>query len=380
MDAFWENLVLSFSRTNLLLASWFSTGLVLGYYLYLYYRYRDSGERLVLPMEEAPRGLSPAAARYVLKGGYDTDCLIVGLLNAVTKNVYTIKWYEEAFGVYLANKQLFLLLSSDEQAALSFRNGQPLNRLGISQKRSQFSHRAGLRMTEQLAVDTRKYLLPRLLLWGGGILGGVVLLLLSFVLFSPAYTYYALGYLVLIFPALFVLPLIVYMLIEIRNWPPIPMAFVFLIVPLFGLWQIDANWVWNYVESDAPHYIFPFVWPLFLVAVVFYFLLPSYTDEGLAVCREIGAFREYLVLRIADSDAMEISGGDIIAGDEEEDEEGDSAYLVPYLIGLEVPCKASHYFASLLTTTSGNFSGLASPTSWGRAGTWRGGSGDPRRP
>ncbi|MEM6263127.1 MAG: hypothetical protein AAGI38_11510 [Bacteroidota bacterium] len=310
-----------------------------GYYVWIFKRYYQPGKPSGLPREEPPHQLSPAASRYLWKHGFDLDCLLAGVMSAVVKDCYRIKWREKSFSIFLNKMGSLQKLSGDERAALSFSNRQMIERLGVGKKRNRFTRSAAERMSEYLTNNYRKYLLrvPLLICIGLGV-SLLLLLLASFLLTGSEFSIWAF-YCLLLIPISVAIGWGIHVAIKIQN---IGALMLMVVLALFMLVTI-----YN-VETYAGHFFLPAVLPLIGVHGLAYRFLPRYKPEGFEMQVEIQEFRQFLVQRSNKPRPLD----------------SNEYYLLPYFIALDIPFERQTYFQELLSEEKTQ-PGMALSAFWG---------------
>lgn len=297
--------------------------LVLAFYGLTGWYFRPRLKLSPIPRETPPEGISPAAARYIYQAGFDSNCLLAAVLNAAVKNCYRIAWSQASFSASMANYSLVHQLSRDEQAALSYHPACYLKRLIISRNKSKITDKAEDRMQQVLQQDYGAFLLNRKLM--SLIVGGLsaFLLMACVFLFARPVLSQMLLYVFLLVPLMFILFRAVYTLLKDKN-----------LNHVFEMIACLASVVTLMVMLDGPSTM-----PLSLAVLPFvgvnagaYWLLPKYTRKGARLYRSIVEFRHYLAEKIEYDPQLK----------------KEEAYLLPYLIALDVPFQNTAYFSELL--------------------------------
>jgi len=105
-----------------ILLLWLLTLGVLVYYLIAWARVgRDPPKGTIIPLFHPPKGMSPAAVRYVLKMGYDDTCLTANLISLAVKGYLRIV-QEDEDTYYLIGKEGNEKLTKDEAVLLAMRD------------------------------------------------------------------------------------------------------------------------------------------------------------------------------------------------------------------------------------------------------------------
>lgn len=321
-----EKLILTLSNSPLWLGIGICCLLLFGFYFYFYRKNNFEGSPSTIPREAPPKSLSPAVLRYIWRARFDTHCLLAGILSAVMKDVYRIKWRDESFSIYLNKMGTFQRLSGDERAALSFNNKNYLERLGIGKKKNQFVRRAAGRMEDYIDEKYGQYIFRKhhFLFIGLGFS-----ILIGFILnavFTDIPTVYVMSYWLFIVPLTAGLSYGAYYALKTKNWIALPMCVVFGIIGLIMAYHIEMS-----IAFD--HHLFPAIIPLLTLNLGFYTQLPNRKPAGEKLHVEIQEFRNYLTDKVS----------------HENDFEKSEYYLIPYLVALEVPFQNNEYFLSILS-------------------------------
>lgn len=299
--------------------------IIVAFYFCVYLIHHSKGAISIVPREEPPQEISPAAARFIYQGGFDSDCLLAGILNATVKNCYRINWRDDSFSIALVNHSLTNILSPEEKAALSYNPAFFLKRLGISKKKTKFTEKAEERMQKILLKEYGKFLVKRsLFILTGIILSALMIVALGF-LYIPLdiaeLARYVLFYLPMAAAAIFIFR----MSIQNQNWGLLPVSIVCLGFAIMGIIQMEGQ-----SNSFLSVAILPFV----LIHTSAWFVLPKYTREGFQLYIELKEFKHFLHARMQTNSVLS----------------EDEAYLLPYLIAFNIDFNNSHYFEPLLTT------------------------------
>lgn len=321
-----EKLILTLSNGPLWTGIGMSCLLLFGFYFYFYRKNNFAASPSDIPRETPPKSLPPAVVRYIWRPGFDARCLLSGVLSAVMKDVYRIKWRDESFSIYLNKMGAFERLSGDERAALSFNNKNYLERLGIGKKKNQFIRRAAGRMEDYIDEKYGKYLFKKHLLV---LIGLGFSLLTGFILnavFTDIPTIYTMAYFLFIVPLSVGLAYGAYYAVKTKNWIALPMCAVFGFVGLIMAYHIETS-----IAFD--HHLFPALIPLLAVNLGFYQKLPHRKPEGEKLHVQIMEFRNYLAEKVT----------------QEYDLEKSEYYLIPYLVALDIPFENNEYFSSIFS-------------------------------
>jgi hypothetical protein len=325
---FFKKLELFFSDSNLVIG-WLAGVVLLSlFYLFLYLRFRSGGVVSDIPREAPPRDLSPAAARYLWLEGFDSDCLIAGILSAVIKSCYSIIWRKDSFSIVLQNAELGRVLSGDERAALSFNNRQMLERLSISKHKNRFTNRAEGRMRIYLKKHYGSFLVNKWLFVGIGAAISLLFICLNIMLFDPQYYVEQLVYNLVLVPMLAAGILGGKFALQTQNY-------VGLVLPVvFGLLAVISM---TFMELSINRLFLIIPLPYLLIHIAAFRYLPGYTPEGRKFRIELDEFRNYLADKFQKHPALEET----------------ETYLLPYLVALEVQFVKNEYFSNLLTGVKG---------------------------
>lgn len=309
---------------------WFGIGisciLLVGFYVYFYRKNNFVGNPSDIPREAPPKSLSPAVLRYIWRPGFDPHCLLAGILSAVMKDVYRIKWRDDSFSIYLNKLGTFQRLSGDERAALSFNSKNYLERLGVGKKRNQFTRRAAGRMQDYIDEKYGRYIFRKhyFLLMGLGF--SILIAFILNAIYTDIPTVYVMGYFLFIVPLTAGLSYGAYYAIKIKNWVALPMCATFGFIGLIMAYHTETAIAFDY-------HLFPALIPLFAINLGFYQKLPQRKPDGEKLHVEIQEFRNYLADRVTQTDELEKS----------------EYYLIPYLVALDIPFENNEYFHSILS-------------------------------
>ena len=295
------------------------------FYFVIYLKYHIKGNISQVPREEPPQNISPAAARFIYEGDFDSDCLLAGVLNATIKNCYRINWREDSFSIALANHSLTSTLHKDEKAALSYNPAFFLKQLGISKNKTKFTDKAEERMQKVLLKDYGKYFVKRgLFILIGAVLSALMILTLGF-LYAPSDKTELMRYVLIYIPMAFSSIYILKMSIDNQNWGLFPASLVFFGFAVMGIIQM---------ENQADMLLSATVLPFAILHTSAWFVLPKYTREGFQLYIELKEFKHFLQTRMQTNPVLS----------------EDEAYLLPYLIAFNIDFNNSSYFEPLLTT------------------------------
>lgn len=334
-----EKLLYYFTELDTLLAIVLAMGVLVGYYGFFFKKNHYKGVPATLPREQPPRQLSPAALRYIWIHQFDSQCLVAGIMSAVVKDCYRIKWRKASFSIFLNKYGSKERLSEDEQAALSFNETQYLERLGISKKRNRFTRNAEDRMHSFLSEKYGKYLLNVILLVVIGLAFSLLALLAIITFMDPTLPFKIVApYLLLILPIIGGLSFAIWLAVKRKNYAALAIAIALMVGTLTASFHI---------ESGIDHFIFPALLPLIGINGLFYRLLPRRRPEGARIAIEIEEFRDFLVEKVAVEQSLEKS----------------EYYLVPYMVALDVPFDNNQYFNQLLSEQKGPTSYIPGPFS-----------------
>ena len=322
---YFDKLVFTLSNGPLLVGSLIvALGFLLWYALF-YFVFKYKGQASDLARTEAPQRLSPAACRYLRQRGFDPDCLIAGVINAVVKGCYKIKWRKNSFSISQNPKGLRNKLTGDERAALSFRNGAPIQRLGISQNHNRFTGKAEDRMRTYLQKKYRYYMAWPSVWVGIGLLLCLLRINWLYDEYMPFEKNGHFAYFLFLIPfglGTFLLGKYFY---TYKNW--IVVGFCAFILSIFLYTALSPPGDYNQLQ-------WPPLIPLLLVHTLLYSKLPTLRQKGAKLVFQIEEFRNYLKIRA-----------------QSEKKFGESEYyLIPYLIALDIPYDRSEYFGNLLAS------------------------------
>ncbi len=321
-----EKLINTLQNSPLWLGIAVSCILLAGFFFYFYFKNQFSGKLSDIPRELPPQSLSPAVLRYIWRRGFDAQCLLAGILSAVMKDCYRIKWRNESFSIYLNKLATFERLSGDERAALSFNRKSYIERLGIGKKKSRFTTRAEGRMQSYIDENYSHFLFKKHLL----ILIGLGFSFFISMVLTKSYTDISLDFGTGYF--LFVIPLSLGLMggaiyaLKIKNWVALPVCLAFSFVGLVMAYNI---------ESSSESFLFLPLIPLISINSIFFFKLPKRKPEGEKLFIEIEEFRNFLSERVEKDQYFEKS----------------EYYLIPYLVALEIPFKNDEYFNTLISNS-----------------------------
>ena len=122
--------------------------ILFAYYVFAYRLGRTKSLPDYREVSNPPFNLSPAAIRFVENMGYDTKCLVVGVLNASVKGCYRIKWGKKGFLALQTEHADFSRLTNDEKSALTFRKDNYWERVYLAGSYSTQTRKMGLRMNK----------------------------------------------------------------------------------------------------------------------------------------------------------------------------------------------------------------------------------------
>lgn len=300
--------------------------LLLGFYFFFYKKNKFGGKVSSIPREAPPKSLSPAVLRYVWRPGFDTRCLLAGILSAVMKDVYRIKWREESFSIYLNKLGVFDRLSGDERAALSFNNKNYLERLGVGKKNNQFIRRAAGRMEEYIDEKYGKYLFRKHHLLFIGLGFSLVLSFVLHAIYTSIPTVYVMAYFLFIIPLSGGLIYGAYYAVKIKNWVALPVCIAFGFIGLIMAYHIETSPLFM-------DHLFPALIPFLGINLSSFAFLPDRRPEGAQLHIQIEEFRNYLSEKMVQNFELEKS----------------EYYLIPYLVALEIPFEKDEYFTSIFS-------------------------------
>lgn len=281
-----------------------------------------------LPREIPPKNYSPAVLRYVYVQDVDGDSLIAAILNAVIKNIYRIRWHNQAFSVEHNPVAPATRLTRDERAALTFNGRHYVQQMKVSPTRNRLTHKAEVRLRGYINKKHKSWLFPFRQHLIVSMALSLILLGLSAVLFGPVPHPLMLPYFMFGWPVVSLCGYGVYYAWEHRNFAALPIAAVFGLVGLMLLFQ---------AEKAASSLLFPYLIPLIAAHYYAWKRLPRLRPEGSRLHTEVEEFRSFLIQKVETNPKLSPA----------------EYYLIPYLVALEIPFERDIFFSKLLTKDPG---------------------------
>lgn len=299
---------------------------VLVYYLAVYLVYKARGGMSSVPRSQVPRSLSPAAARYLYLGEFDSDCLVAALLSAAVKSCYRISWGEDGFRIRMKRYSHTYHLSKDEQAALSYSPSMYVSSMVVSRQKTRSTDKAEQRLHKALRRQYGKLLVrrERLVLLGSGI--SLACLLANTLWVAPDLFLFVLSYLVAFTPFVVAAMVLLRRGIKTRRWGSVVLA-----AGAAGMAVLVGGLM---AEIQLALLLLPAISSLAIINWGAFWLLPRHTRPGHVFYVELMEFRQYLTARLGEQ--PEVSPRD--------------AQFLPYLVALDVDFESASYFAPLLST------------------------------
>lgn len=327
----WEKFIYYFQDAGNLFLLLFPLVLTTAYFLLVYFRKRYIPKYPDGYLTDPPLGLSPAAMRYISQMGFDTKCLVVGILNASVKGCYNINWRKDRFRAVLATNADFEQLSLDEQLALSYNKENYWGKVIITNTHSTKTMKMSRRMDDYLKKRYGRLInLKRREFIIGAIISGLAGTIAFALSDAKNGLFIFLGYILVMIMGL-VLPM-VFLTISMKDkyWYGLIISIMYLGAGLTALYFMERF-------SDAP-FIFMQGLPLLAINVLFYKLLPTYTHNGMRLMNLILAYRSYLDKRFKLAEEM---------GNADE-----SYYAeMPYAMALDLDYRQTQYFQKILSRT-----------------------------
>ncbi|MCB9233778.1 MAG: DUF2207 domain-containing protein [Bacteroidia bacterium] len=318
-----------FEDTQFLIAFLASLIILLTYYTIVYRIGRHEPVQSFGPVFMPPFSLSPGAVRYIALKGFDTKCLVVGLMNAAIKGCYKIRWAPKGFLISQAEEPEFDLLSNDEKSALSYRKDNYWEKVVVSTRTSTKTNKMSVRMKTYLKKRYGKLFRRRL----GWVIGGAVFSSLAcFGIFSLAQgqevTFKFFAFFIATWIGLFIPLFFLQLSIQDRYWLGLFTCLLYLGMGITALVMIERF-------TYGPLF-FPVVLPFALINYAFFRVMPTYTPFGQKVMGEILSYKSYLNEKFVHVRQLDGSSGDAVRE-------------LPYLLALDMETEHTGYFKDILS-------------------------------
>jgi len=306
---------------------------------------RDPAKGTIVPRYEPPRGLGPAAIRYIMRMGYDDETFAAALINAAVKGVISIG---EENGVYSIRREQgdFAQLTPGEKKVVS--RLLP-GKKGRSVKLEQGNHRKirgaldKLEKTLERTHNKTHFITNRQYFIGGAVASAITVLLSVVTYGNPQAWFMAVwltgwsaGVAALMVACLGAWRRVVHA----RGWARVAALGGAVLLSLFSLPFLagEAFGLFMLVQATAPA-VLGVVMLAGVMNVVFFHLLKAPTSAGRRIMDEIEGFRMFL--RAAEKDRLNI------LHPPERTPEAFEKYL-PYALALGVEQEWAEQFSDVL--------------------------------
>ncbi len=330
-------------------ANWGSLVGILGaiiafiYYFLAWFRVGvDPEAGVIIPLYEPPDGLSPAAARFINRMGYDQKTFAAAVINMAVKGYLTIEEDDGEYTIHRGNASEELLAKEERKIAdrlLGSRKKVKLkntNHARISQAISGVENSLRAQCEKKYCLTNSKYLIPGLIISAAAIL-------LTAIAYSPAVAIFLSFWLTIWTFAVFAL-----VGAALAKWKAALFGsagrfgslataiFMTLFALPFVAFEVFAIVMLTVMTSTIVPVLLVF---LVVVNFVFYNLMKAPTLQGRALMDKIDGFRMYL--SIAEGDRLEM------LHPPEHTSELFERYL-PFALALDVEQQWSRRFADVL--------------------------------
>ncbi len=266
---------------------WLITGFLflfyLAYYLRAWHMYgRDPEAGVIIPRFRAPKGLSPAAVRYIDRETIDEKSLSVALISLAYKKILTIKQTEKSFYLKPTGEKNHSHLSRGEKNVRSKLFGSKSSSVKITKKYHSKVASAKISLKRALEDEFKKQCFVDN--WNKIAWGWVISIILTYFFFYTLYGHMMNGFelfFMMLIGSFFTGMMIVFLATA-------PWLLLLVVVGIFGSLSAIGHWF-------SAHWIpVAFIGLVFVLNALFAYLLRSPTPFGRKIKDEIDGLKLYI--------------------------------------------------------------------------------------